>query len=369
MRDEGAAAESATDPRQGHELLDELAVQKAIWLLETGRAEEAERVLGTHLSTHPPHSRTVAVLALVRAQSDPRSAVGLAEQAVALDPHDPVAHRLRAVVLLAEASGKSNREALAAAREAIRLDPHDAGNHVVHARSLGAMRRFRARLRAARRAAELAPHDAQVLLQLAHAEFALSRERSGMRTVARAAAVEPLDIDVRNSLALVALRSMRPAAAASLYLSVLRDDPLNKVARHNLRSIHEIVGWALTLLLIWLSLPIADAAIDGASVVGRFPFALAAVALGVAGWWQVAATVLRVVPWRPGLSVSQWGFAAASMLCLVFGALPAEMVAAGTAWVSEATVDRLPGLGSVVVVLGVLAGIRAGWERLRPWSG
>jgi hypothetical protein len=83
-----------------------------------------------------------------------------------------------------------------------------------------------------------------------------------MRTVARAAAVEPLDIDVRNSLALVALRSMRPAAAASLYLSVLRDDPLNPVARHNLRSTHEI----------------------GAAVLERFPFALGAVAIGVAGW-------------------------------------------------------------------------------------
>ena len=106
----------------------------------------------------------------------------------------------------------------------------------------------------------------------------------GMRTVARAAAVEPLDIDVRNSLALVALRSMRPAAAASLYLSVLRDDPLNPVARHNLRSTHEIVGWALTLLLIWMSLSIADAATDGAAVLERFPFALGAVAIGVAGW-------------------------------------------------------------------------------------
>ncbi len=67
--------------------------------------------------------------------------------------------------------------------------------------------------------------------------------------------------------------------------------------------------------------------------------------------------------------MSQWGFAAASMLCLVFGILPAEMVVAGTTWMSEATVDRIPRVGSVVVMVGVLAGIRAVWGRLRPWSG
>jgi hypothetical protein len=45
------------------------------------------------------------------------------------------------------------------------------------------------------------------------------------------------------------------------------------------------------------------------------------------------------------------------------------MVVAGTTWMSEATVDRIPRVGSVVVMVGVLAGIRAVWGRLRPWSG
>lgn len=139
---------------------DEAQLDRAQALLDLGRAAAARNLIAKVLAAAPADGRALCLLACSHeADGDHPGMLAAADRAVAAEPDDEWAHRLRTIALL---QLDQPDEALRSAREAVRLAPQTWQGQVALAGALadvGGQRR--AAFAAARRAVALAPDEAE----------------------------------------------------------------------------------------------------------------------------------------------------------------------------------------------------------------
>jgi Flp pilus assembly protein TadD len=233
-------------------------VQGAAHLLDSGRAQDARRILATVLAEHPDEAVALRVMALVLLALDqPQEALDAARRAARLTPEDHVAQ-----VVLAEAqrvvSGRGGA-AESAAREAVRLAAADPRSWSALARAADAAGD---RVDAGRRAVSLAPDDADShnVLGIALLDTDVAAARASFE---RALALAPAHAPARSNLGLADLRDRRPVAAAEAFADTLRAAPGFELARRNLDV-------ALTAMVRRSLLGIAVVLLGAAILLGDF---------------------------------------------------------------------------------------------------
>lgn len=158
-----------------------------------GRCDEAERLARQALDADPGNGLLLFGLATVlHQQGDHEEALRAVDAALADLPQPPV-FRQRALTLSAL---DRHAEAVQACGAALSLDPHDGISHVVHAAVLQRARQLTAAADAARRAVALAPEEPAAHLVMAEVSTEL-----GDRVTARATYLEVLRLDPDNAAA------------------------------------------------------------------------------------------------------------------------------------------------------------------------
>lgn len=181
---------------------------RADYLLEMGRAKEAERIARAVLAEHPESTDALRTLVRALLQGDsPRNAISFARQAVAHEPDNEHGHRLLALALSDE---ERHLEAVRPAREAVRLAPQTWETHHVLGSVLRAgvppvpRARLEAAVVAAKEAIRLAPHEASP-----HNLAGLCFSDLSDPTRAAAAYTEALRLDPANATAMNNLAVLR----------------------------------------------------------------------------------------------------------------------------------------------------------------
>ena len=213
---------------------DEFALLgRALQLLELGRPDQAERVLRDVVGLDPGEPTAHALLALVLFDLDRyREAESSAREAIALDPELAVAHAALARALVGQERFKP---AAAAVREAIRLEPDDPLNHEVLAACELARGNWPEARASAERALALAPESAT-----AHGLRAVALTMTGgdpkewQAAAAKALRADPGSSTAHAFAANAALTGGREQDAVEGFEEALRLDPESEFAQAGL---------------------------------------------------------------------------------------------------------------------------------------
>lgn len=202
-------------------------------LIAQHRYDMAERELRSLLSQDPQNGDAHALLAicLLHDQQRQREATEHAEQAIGLQPDDPIGHYALAVSLLQRNRPEQAERAIG---EALRLDPYDADSFAVLARCYLSQDRHQDALEAARQglAADADHVDCGNMRSIA-------LERLGRGDEAIASASETLRRDPDDPMShaafgLTLLNSQRYDEAQVAFRESLRLDPGNEMARQGM---------------------------------------------------------------------------------------------------------------------------------------
>jgi Flp pilus assembly protein TadD len=231
--------------------------ERAEFLLEAGRAEDAEREARTVLAAdpHDPFALGLLARALIM-QGRGAEAVAAAREAISHDPDDEFALLALGVALI----GDSNPvEAEQAIRAAIRIDPVEPGFHQLLAAILLELDRKEEALAAAEQARALDPGDSSVAATHAAALVALGRAKEADRAAREALALDPtLDI-AHHFSGLVGLHRGDSDQALAGFREALRLDPTDEAAREGLvlalKARHPVYSWLLRFFLWQNRLP------------------------------------------------------------------------------------------------------------------
>lgn len=222
----GAGGAAPTDP-------GESLVRRASLLDDAGRPAEAIGLLAPHLAQQPDDAQALLVLGWAQLHAgDGFGAADTSHRLLALAPDQLNPLLLAATVF---AYNRDHRAAVAVADRAIALAPHSAVAYRVRAQvdlSAGvpgpATRQF------ADQAVRLDPQSAAALLTAGTAALE-AKDRSAARTLLQqAAAIAPDNPAVRNELARLHMGRGGSLRAAGDFAAIVRDDPTQRVALHNL---------------------------------------------------------------------------------------------------------------------------------------
>ncbi len=331
------------------------ALERGELLLQSGRYAEARRVAVEALA-HDPYD--VEAL-LLRARAHLRleqydDALLDAGQALRQHPSLVQAHGVRAAALLE--TGR-HEEALDAAIETTRLAPDWAPAHLTVATVADRVPgKGQIAWDAASHACTLAPLDADTHAMMGSVALTWQRFDVAERALLEALRLDPQHLQARHDLGVVRLRRGGYGEAASSFVSTLKDDPTQHVARQNLEGV--VLRWVqrthLGMWGVWwfVRLFVAAQVPLGAAVVW-----LLGVVLLV--WWTRRTVItlagdLRVVLWR--VLRSSW------LASLWFGCV--LVAAVGTTVAALVPVEGVA-IGSVLVAgLALLVGCLASWVRL-----
>lgn len=214
--------------------MTEPRIQRAVLLLQSGRAEEAITELTAALADDPGDAQAHALRALALSDlEDFPAALASAERAVGEAPEWGFAHATHARVLIAMEKPK---EALRPAKAAVALDPDDEGHHATVAACYAGLARWKDALAAADRGLEIDPEDVQCtnlralcLRQLGQVDEAESALLQSLRT-------DPENAWTFQNLGFAALRANRPDEAIEHFRESLRLDPTDQVSRQGLAT-------------------------------------------------------------------------------------------------------------------------------------
>lgn len=224
------------------------AVARARLLHENGRSAEAMRLLAPHLASAPDDEEALWIAGFAQLTlGDVEGATSAASRMAALAPENPDAHLLAAAVL---SQRKEHLLARNAATRAVQLAPHSplpyrmAASVDLAADSVNDWTEHHAR-----RAVELDPHSAHNHRILGSVLLELKRRDEAGEALHRAAALAPDDETVRHELARWNLASGRTSVAAEGFAAVIRADPTDSNALHNLRLTVGRTFWYAQLVL------------------------------------------------------------------------------------------------------------------------
>nr|WP_281361800.1 tetratricopeptide repeat protein [Nakamurella aerolata] len=230
----------------------ESVIQRASMLDDAGRPAEAIAVLAPYLAEHPDDPRALLVLGWAQLHAD--DGFGAADTSHRLLARAPDALNPMLLAATVFAHNRDHRAAAAVADRAIALAPHAAVAYRVRAQvdlATGvtgpATRAF------ADQAVRLDPQSSAALLTAGTAALE-ARDRAAARNLLeRAAAMDPDNLAVRNELARLDMGRGGSLRAAGDFASIVRDDPTQRVALHNLRvAVWKAFGTAH--LVLWAAM-------------------------------------------------------------------------------------------------------------------
>ena len=210
----------------------ELAVERAVALLDLKRPAEALEHLKVALAAAPEIPELHCLVALAKLQlNDAKGALEAANVAVATGPEHEWGHRLRAIALIQLGRKNDGREA---ALDAARLAPQEATTHIVLASALQATGDEAGAEAAARHAVALDPDDADTHSTLGEVLFEQGRHGDAIGAYEAALRLNPEDADTLNNLAVARLRSHDRSGTGQQFEAAASLDPRNDIARHNI---------------------------------------------------------------------------------------------------------------------------------------
>lgn len=211
------------------------AYERADLLLEAGRAEDAIRLLTTHVAAHPEDS--IALTLLGRAYLEarrPADALPPIDAALTMDPDNVVAWQRRSDAL--RQLGRFE-EAKPAGRECVRLAPHSWAAHYTLGLAVHKLPGHRDELfGAARASVELAPDraDPHVLLGLAYA--GVGDAHHAEQCYRRALSIDPEHAYARSNLSALHLRRGRFRAAMRGFQAAASSNPQETLFHRNIAA-------------------------------------------------------------------------------------------------------------------------------------
>lgn len=327
------------------------AAERVDHLRRLHRLDDAEREARAALAAEPGDRALLCALAIVLLDAkrlDEGLAVADAATAAAPDHEHP--HRLRGLLL--SRSGR-HAEALHAGYQAVSLAPESAHAALGYATVLQAARRLPDALQVARRAVSLAPN-----LAGAHLLVADISDDLGHRTAARAAYQEVLRLEpdnavARHDLAVHDLRDGRTGDALRGLVDAGGLDPTLRQVIANIAAVLWKLAYRLRLGFIAAAVVTLWSATLGARWPARVVAGLILLATAAAGW-----STLREVPRhaRPALLTALRSDVWLSLTYLAFVAclvvyvlvlITGQAVLAGLTW------PVLLGLGVLAVLVGL----------------
>lgn len=196
--------------------------ERAVHLLQAGRAEDALEELGKAIADDPEDAHAHALRGLALADlGDRDGAVASADRAIAAAPDWSYPWFAKAHILLSHAP----KEAQGAAEEALRLDPEEPDHHGILAASLVARKKWRAAAEAAAQGLELDPDHDQCLNLRAMALRQLGETDGAANALEVSLANEPENAWTLQNLGYLKLQEGEPEEAARLFREALRLDP------------------------------------------------------------------------------------------------------------------------------------------------
>ena len=332
-----------------------MELARAELLLESGRFAEAAQAAGAALASDPYDVdalllRSRALLRLGRYEDALRDA----GQALRQEPALVQAHAVRAAALLE--TGR-HEEAMAAAIETTRLAPDWAPAHLTVATVADRVPgKQQIAWDAASYACTLAPLDPDTHAMMGSVALTWNRLDVAEQALLEALRLDPQHVEARHDLGVVRFRGGSYGEAAAGFVSTLRDDPSQSVARQNLEGV--VLRWVqrthLGMWGVWFLVRIfVSAQVQAGAVV------VWALGAGLLVWWTRRTVVsmsgdLRVVLWR--VLRSSW------LASLWFGCVVVAAVATTAAALVPVLSVAVGGL--VVAGLALLVGCLASWVRL-----
>ncbi len=231
-------------------------LQRARALLEVGRWEQAQEVLGGYLAGAPQSVEALCLLARSHQLArNFQAMLAAANQAVAAGPTNEWAHRLRSIAL---GKLRLRRDSEEAARQAVTLAPGAWQPYVILVDALlahGTAAHRREAFRVAGRAAELAPQEPEVHNSRGRVFQAISDPAAARRCYQHALSLDPQNPTAQNNLAVVELRRGRTTAAGRRLGGVLAERPTETLYQDNARATAKV--WAYRLMEVgtaaWLA--------------------------------------------------------------------------------------------------------------------
>ncbi len=209
-------------------------LQRAYYLLQTNRPQEAEKELRRVINEHPDFGHAYAMLAMCladRADAKPEMPLQLVARAIALDPENAFAHYTLAFIRYRR---KEYDRADAAIRKSIELDPYDADYLGFRGAIFIARNRLEEAKEAFLEALEMDPDHHQSLTALAQIESQLGNVGEARRIAQHAVQNSPEDADAHIARGYSFVYSNRPREAFEAFREALRLDPNDESARDGL---------------------------------------------------------------------------------------------------------------------------------------
>jgi Flp pilus assembly protein TadD len=189
---------------------------------------ESQRALANDPHDAEAHRLRALALSMLRRHVEARKAVAAA---LALDPQSEWSHRIRAHVLI---NAGSPRSARSSANESIRLRPNDAEGYSLLAEVQLMLDENEAALASARHALSIDPNHIGSLVRATFAAEGTGRIEEALDFARRAVACRPLDAAAHRALGIAAFRAGDRAVAKEALRESVRLDPQNETARAEL---------------------------------------------------------------------------------------------------------------------------------------
>lgn len=235
--------------------MDDAIAERASALIASRRFPDAIRLLGPHVAAHPDDAVACRMLGWAQLGADDLDGALASLRTLATAAPDAVDTQLLAAAV--HSSRHEYAEARTAAQTAIRLRPdHPAPYRTAAAIDIDADMATDTTVALARRAIELNPQDVDAYRLAGTALLNMRRRREAGEYLRKAAALDPEDRTTAAELSRWQASTGRSAAAARGFAAVVRADPTDVVALHNLRvtvwrtfSIAQVALWAAMVLL------------------------------------------------------------------------------------------------------------------------
>lgn len=341
--------------------MDDAVAERARALIATRRFPDAIRLLGPHVAVHPEDTDACRMLGWAQLGADDLDGALRSLRRLATTAPDAVdTHLLAAAV---HSSRHEYADARTAAQNAIRLRPdHPAPYRTAVAIDIDAGMATDTTVALARKAIELDPQDVDAHRLAGTALLNMRRRKEAGEYLRKAVALDPDNTTTAAELSRWQASTGRSAAAARGFAAVVRADPTDVVALHNLRvtvwrtfSIAQLVLWIAMVVLGRVRLLTSGDPASWIRGIGPVVVVLTLAAWGfqLRGAWRGVGTMLTVLR---SDRLLQLGLAA-HVLCLVallgaslLGGTPGEvslivgvallLLASGTTWVRRRQVNR-----------------------------
>jgi len=209
------------------------AIERARFLMEQGRHEQAEQELRRAVAAAPdePYARGLLAVALCRQERKRVEALQQAQETVRLAPDWPFAHFVLAAVY---SETDKPKQAEAAIRESLRLDPTDADAWGLLSQTLFSQSRWREALEAAERGVELDPEDTDCINLRAMALVKLRQRDAAGAALDSALARDPENATTHANRGWALLEAGKHREALESFREALRLDPGSEWARQGI---------------------------------------------------------------------------------------------------------------------------------------